>query len=675
MTKSNETDMSVYLRNGSVISLRGADKPDSLRGVGLNFLVMDEAADIDEDAWYKVLRPTLSDKGGHALFVGSPRGRNWLYDLWMKGQNGEPDWASWQFTTLQGGNVPEAEIEAAKKDLDELSFRAEFLGDFVSFLGRVYEPFNYKEHCAAFEYDSSKDLIICLDFNFSPGVAVMCQEQQLPNGEFGTAVIGEVYIPRGSSTPAVCRRIIADYGEHKGRVRVYGDATGAAGGSSRVLGSDWDLAKQELSPTFRERLFFNVPAANPPERVRVNAVNSRLKSAAGNIRLMVDPVKAPRMVRDLEGVQLLEGGSGEIDKKVNPDLTHMCFAAGTMVDLDTGPCRIEDVPPQGMVRTWDGSYVPYDCAGMTLRDAMIVSLTISDGSMIYCTPWHQFLTDKGWKCARDLSGLSLKTWQSKLSLLPSRLSTEPHSICLEKSHTSTGRSTSRLPIFTERYGNGITDQFQKAITSITGTVIRPITKSLTWKCSLLKSTSITIIRQILSLGKKPGRRGLSWPVLLLLNGIDLRKVWSGTGFRGMHSGGRSEIASSLLFASSAELTSNTLALARTPLCSAPKPVRPNTAFKVGSITRTGPALNAIRFSRSISTSPKPIAPEHAQERLSVVDVREERAADVYCLHVPSTGCFALANGVIVSNSDALGYYIVREHPLHDTKMRRARARL
>lgn len=59
----------------------------------------------------------------------------------------------------------------------------------------------------------------------------------------------------------------------------------------------------------------------------------------------------------------------------------------------------------------------------------------------------------------------------------------------------------------------------------------------------------------------------------------------------------------------------------------------------------------------------------------MVDVREERAADVYCLHVPSTGCFALANGVIVSNSDALGYYIVREHPLHDTKMRRARARL
>lgn len=328
LRKSNETDMSVYLRNGSIISLRGADKPDSLRGVGLNFLVMDEAADIDFDAWNKVLRPTLADTGGHALFVGSPKGRNWLYDLWMKGQNGEEDWASWQFTTLQGGNVPESEIEAAKKDLDELSFRAEFLGDFVSFLGRVYEPFNYKEHCAPFEYNPDNDLIICLDFNFSPGCAVICQEQQLPNGEFGTAVVGEVYIPRGSSTPAVCRRIIHDWGNHKGRIRVYGDATGAAGGSSRISGSDWDLAKMTLHPHYGDRLFFNVPAANPPERVRVNAVNSRLKSAAGIIRLMVDPVKAPRTVRDLEGVQLLEGGSGEIDKKVNPDLTHLSDALG-----------------------------------------------------------------------------------------------------------------------------------------------------------------------------------------------------------------------------------------------------------------------------------------------------------------------------------------------------------
>lgn len=328
LSKSNETDMTVYLRNGSTISLRGADKPDSLRGVGLNFLVMDEAADIDADAWFKVLRPTLSDTGGHALFVGSPKGRNWFYDLWMRGQNGEKGWESWQFTTLEGGNVPEEEIEAAKRDLDSLSFRAEYLGDFVTFLGRAYEPFTYADHCKTLRYDNRSDLILALDFNFSPGVCAICQEQILPNRERGTGVIGEVWIPRGSSTPAVCRKIAEDWGQHQGRVFVYGDATGAAGGSAKVSGSDWSLVRQELLPVFGNRLFFKVPTANPRERVRINAVNSRIKSAAGDIRLMVDPVKAPHVVRDLEGVQLLEGGSGEIDKKADPMLTHISDALG-----------------------------------------------------------------------------------------------------------------------------------------------------------------------------------------------------------------------------------------------------------------------------------------------------------------------------------------------------------
>lgn len=328
LTKTNENDLTAYLRNGSTISLRGADNPDSLRGVGLNFLVMDEAADIDSEAWFKVLRPTLSDTGGHVLFVGSPKGRNWFYDLWMRGQNGEAGWESWQFTTLQGGNVPEEEIEAAKRDLDSLSFRAEYLGDFVTFLGRAYEPFTYADHCKTLRYDDRSDLILALDFNFSPGVCAICQEQILPNRERGTGVIGEVWIPRGSSTPAVCRKITEDWGQHQGRVFVYGDATGAAGGSAKVSGSDWSLVRQELLPVFGNRLFFKVPAANPRERVRINAVNSRIKSAAGDIRLMVDPVKAPHVVRDLEGVQLLEGGSGEIDKKADPMLTHISDALG-----------------------------------------------------------------------------------------------------------------------------------------------------------------------------------------------------------------------------------------------------------------------------------------------------------------------------------------------------------
>jgi hypothetical protein len=94
------------------------------------------------------------------------------------------------------------------------------------------------------------------------------------------------------------------------------------------------LVKAELRPVFGDRLSMHVPPANPAERARVNAINSRLKSASGEIRLMVDPVKAPNVVKDLEGVRLLKGGSGEIDKKVDPALSHISDAAGYYISKE-----------------------------------------------------------------------------------------------------------------------------------------------------------------------------------------------------------------------------------------------------------------------------------------------------------------------------------------------------
>jgi hypothetical protein len=330
--KINEADLSVLLRNGSTISIRGTDNFDSLRGVGLDFVVMDEFADCQPDAWNLVLRPTLSDTGGHALFLGTPRGHDHLHSLWSKGQDeGEPDWQSWQFTTLEGGNVSEEEIEAARRELGQEVFDQEYCASFVVFAGRAYYPFTRATHCAPLTYRPEAPLCLSFDWNVEPGVCCVSQEMTLPNGEQGTGVIGEVWIPRNSTTPAVCRKIIQDWGKHPGPIHCFGDATGGARGSARVQGSDIDLMKNELRPVFGNRLQFRIPASNPPERVRINAMNSRLRSAAGVVKLMVDPVKAPHVVKDLEGVQLLDGGSGEINKKTNPALTHISDALGYMV--------------------------------------------------------------------------------------------------------------------------------------------------------------------------------------------------------------------------------------------------------------------------------------------------------------------------------------------------------
>lgn len=349
--KMNQTDMSIRLVNGSTITLKGADNFDSLRGTGLDHLVIDEPSDIHPDAWYKVLRPMVADRKGSVTFIGTPKGRNWFWELYQRGIDPSfPEYQSFHYTTLEGGNVTPDEIEEARRDLDELSFQQEFEASFVNFLGRAYIEFDADTHVRPTRYDPDLPLNFCFDFNVSPGVAVITQEQDfdLPSGDKinCTGVINEVYIPKNSNTLYVCNKLLELYGKHSGEVKCYGDASGGAAGSAKVKGSDWDLIKETLYRVYGSRLSLHVPKRNGPERARINAVNTRLRTTDGTIKLYVDP-KCKYTIRDLEGVRLLEGGSGEIDKRHDPELTHLTDALGyyvvgefplTDISFQSGPC-------------------------------------------------------------------------------------------------------------------------------------------------------------------------------------------------------------------------------------------------------------------------------------------------------------------------------------------------
>ncbi len=346
----SKTDLSIELINGSTLWVVGMDKPERIEGTPWDGGVLDEYANMKPNAWAENVRPALEDRGGFCIFTGVPEGRNHYYDLYKAAQT-RPDWAT--FTWKSSTVLPAARIEAARQDLDPLSFEQEYEASFVNFQGRAYYPFEETDHCARLRdrYNPHGDLILCLDFNVNPGIAVICQEMELPMrrsglepikiggaellgnvlepATSGTAVIGEVHIPNNSNTPAVIRKFIADWGKHEGRIFVYGDATGGSRKTSAIAGSDWDLVKQGLFEHFgKERVFMRVPRANPSERARLNAVNTRLKSGRGTIHLMLDPAAAPMTVKDFEGVRLLKGGSGEIDKKHDPKLTHLTDGLG-----------------------------------------------------------------------------------------------------------------------------------------------------------------------------------------------------------------------------------------------------------------------------------------------------------------------------------------------------------
>ena len=143
--KYNETELTLYLKNGSKIALKGADSPDSLRGVGLDFVVIDEYADIKQNVWEEIIRPTLLDTGGSALFIGTPKGFNHFYDIFLKEKEDE-NWKSWRFKSADNPFISASEIKEAKNSTTIDYFAQEYLADFRQFTGAVYKEFDRTIH-------------------------------------------------------------------------------------------------------------------------------------------------------------------------------------------------------------------------------------------------------------------------------------------------------------------------------------------------------------------------------------------------------------------------------------------------------------------------------------------------------------------------------------------------
>lgn len=348
-----ETPLSITLLNGTEIRVVGMDQPARIEGSPWDGGVLDEYGNMTESTWQENVRPMLAERHGFCMLIGVPEGRNHYFDRWEEALNDDTgEWGA--YTWWSEDILDPLEVEALKRDMDELTFRQEMHGEFVSFVGQAYYPFNREVHCGRLyaRYNPDAPLILMFDFNVDPGICAVGQEMQLPidspirpvviDGRRlfgkeatvaelteGTGIIGEVHIPVNSNTPAVCNKLIEDWGSHRGRIHIYGDATGGARGSAQTEGSDWDLVKTKLYGHFGpERVHFEVPEGNPTERSRINAVNSRLMSKDETIRMMIDPVAAPNVVRDFEGVRLLAGGSGEIDKKRDPKLSHLSDGIG-----------------------------------------------------------------------------------------------------------------------------------------------------------------------------------------------------------------------------------------------------------------------------------------------------------------------------------------------------------
>lgn len=310
----NKSDLAFTLVNGSMIYLRSADNPDSIRGIGLDYVVLDEAADISEEAWKAVIRPTLSDKEGSAMIISTPKGRGWLYDVYNDAKHLN-DWASWQFTTAEGGIVSEEELAQARIDLDERTYLQEYEAKFVDYSGLIYYSFgehNIKEH--AFTNNQFTTLHIGADHNIDPGCAVIAFQYH-----GGIHVFDEVEI-YGSDTAEMAREIQQRYPNRK--FICYPDASGAQRRTSAVGGiTDHIIWKNH---GFKLR----VGSVNPAVKDRIASVNAVLK--ADNVRLTIDP-KCVKIIKGLRSHTYKEGTRQPTKEGAN-DYSHFNDALGYLIN-------------------------------------------------------------------------------------------------------------------------------------------------------------------------------------------------------------------------------------------------------------------------------------------------------------------------------------------------------
>ena len=301
----NETSLTVTLPNEAEIRLVGADRPDSLRGSYLNKIVLDEIAYIKPGTFENVIFPMLgtTKPPGSALFTGTPNGMGPFKKYYDMGNDtSEKDWKSFHFTTIDGGYVPQEEIELAKQYLDPRTFNQEYLGTFENYGGQLYYTFRETTHVKPIKYNPSLPLWITADFNKEPMLWEICQLR-----DTAINVIDEIHIRYSAKTQIAVTEFLNRYGNVANKlIYLTGDASNNYE-SHRDYTTDYIIIREKLMEK-GFRVVVQVPKKNPNINNRINIVCSLLT----NGRLTISP-KCKHLIDDLNQCERI--------KKTRPGLT------------------------------------------------------------------------------------------------------------------------------------------------------------------------------------------------------------------------------------------------------------------------------------------------------------------------------------------------------------------
>lgn len=332
IAKTIDSKKIIILKNGREVHGFSAENPDRLRNATFVGFWGDEAREWKSfrDIW-KILLGRVLSTNGKGIITSSPNSFDEMHEIFVAQKR--KGYGVVSFPTYANTYLDRANIDELANSYDAKFAEQEISGKFVIFQGAVYYTFSRKDNAGdlAFkvcQYNPNQAIDLCCDFNVDPMAWTLAQTYTRPDALKEVRVFDEIFL-QNSNTEECCKEFIVRYPHHKAGINLYGDATGKARHSSSNR-SNWKIIKDLLG---HYGLTVRVPTANPAERDRINSVNGMICDSKGRRKVLVNPNKCPKLIRDFEQVPF-KPGTTQIDKGKDFSLTHPSDGLGYMLDKE-----------------------------------------------------------------------------------------------------------------------------------------------------------------------------------------------------------------------------------------------------------------------------------------------------------------------------------------------------
>jgi hypothetical protein len=327
---ASETDLIIFLNNGTEIHLIGLDRPARIEGILWTGGVIDEIADVKEDAWESNIRPALDtfnptrpNYRAWCWLIGVPDGLNHYYDMARYAESsGDPEWGLYHWKSSE--ILPAKTIESAKRQMSEKQYRQEYEATFEGATGRIYEDYSKANHTNA-QIESHEQLLWMHDQNYTPLSSAIAVRR---GKDF--FLLDEIVLTSAVSKQSA-QEFVEKYKDHKNKhVIIYGDPAGRAGEKHGHTSDYLDIEGVLRSNkwTFTRK----VKPAAPSIKDRQNAVRAMICTADGVRTLFVNPVTAKWCDKGLSTVQLQKGSTFQEDQ--TNKYQHITTAIGYCIDVE-----------------------------------------------------------------------------------------------------------------------------------------------------------------------------------------------------------------------------------------------------------------------------------------------------------------------------------------------------